>query len=146
MQFIVQGPPIGKGRQRSSVRSKPATDTSSNPYYIHMYTPNKTADYEKQVRMSFLEQIKCFEPTDKYIKMTLTAVFGIPKRTSKKKREQMLNGELLPDKKPDVDNIAKIILDGLNQVLYYDDKQVVELTTKKIYGETPCVIVDYELK
>ena len=33
--------------------------------------------------------------------------------------------------KPDVDNIAKAVLDALNGVAYDDDSQVVELTVKK---------------
>ena len=34
-------------------------------------------------------------------------------------------------KKPDADNIAKIVLDSLNKIAYEDDKQVVELTVIK---------------
>lgn len=56
----------------------------------------------------------------------------------------MLNHEIWPDKKPDIDNIIKAILDGLNKTMFIDDKQIVELSVKKQYGETPCVIVEYE--
>ena len=34
-------------------------------------------------------------------------------------------------KKPDSDNVAKIVLDSLNKIAYDDDKQVVELTVLK---------------
>ena len=34
-------------------------------------------------------------------------------------------------KKPDADNVAKIVLDSLNKIAYEDDKQVVELTVIK---------------
>ena len=43
----------------------------------------------------------------------------------------MLNGELLPAKKPDIDNIVKAVLDALNEVAYRDDTQVVELQVRK---------------
>lgn len=109
-----------------------------------MYTPKKTSQYEENVRMSFLEQSRCFQPSNKCIRMVITAIFAIPKSTSKKKREQMLNHEIWPDKKPDIDNIIKAILDGLNKTMFIDDKQIVELSVKKQYGETPCVIVEYE--
>ena len=33
----------------------------------------------------------------------------------------MFKGEMLPTKKPDVDNIIKIILDSLNGLAYKDD-------------------------
>lgn len=43
------------------------------------------------------------------------------------KKTAMLSGELLPTKKPDIDNIVKAVLDALNEVAYRDDTQVVEL-------------------
>ena len=46
----------------------------------------------------------------------------------------MLYQEEYPLKKPDVDNVAKIILDALNGIAYRDDKQVVELYVKKSYA------------
>ena len=36
--------------------------------------------------------------------------------------------------RPDIDNISKIILDGLNGVAYKDDLQITDLSIKKIYG------------
>lgn len=45
------------------------------------------------------------------------------------------SGEEYPCKKPDLDNIAKIILDSLNGIAYKDDSQVVELNISKKYTE-----------
>ncbi len=45
----------------------------------------------------------------------------------------MLNGAGYMHK-PDSDNIAKIILDGLNGIAYIDDNQVTKLKVNKIYG------------
>ena len=56
----------------------------------------------------------------------------------------MLNGELLPAKKPDIDNIAKTVLDALNSVAYRDDTQVVELQLRKQYSEKPRVEIYME--
>lgn len=38
----------------------------------------------------------------------------------------MLAGEIRPTKKPDMDNVVKIIADSLNNLAYYDDTQIVE--------------------
>jgi Holliday junction resolvase RusA-like endonuclease len=46
--------------------------------------------------------------------------------------------------KPDADNIAKIILDALNEVAWDDDAQVVQLSVCKRYDTDPCVIVTIE--
>ena len=40
-----------------------------------------------------------------------------------------------PTKKPDSDNIIKIILDALNGVCYYDDAQICKVNFEKKYAE-----------
>ncbi|WP_460268332.1 RusA family crossover junction endodeoxyribonuclease [Clostridium sp. CTA-17] len=50
-----------------------------------------------------------------------------------------------PTKKPDVDNIAKIILDSLNGVAYKDDSQIVDLRIIKSYTEET-ERVEFELR
>ena len=54
----------------------------------------------------------------------------------------MLNNEINVTKKPDCDNIAKIILDSLNKIAYHDDSQVVDLHVNKRYAEMPYVYVE----
>ena len=44
-------------------------------------------------------------------------------------------GNLNPTKKPDADNIGKVVLDALNGIAYEDDKQVIELRVSKQYSE-----------
>ena len=75
------------------------------------------------------------------LRVRILAKFPIPESWSKKNKEKALKGEIKPNKKPDLDNIAKIILDGLNGVAYTDDKQVTSLEIEKAYSDTPCVVV-----
>ena len=56
----------------------------------------------------------------------------------------MLLGIIRPTIKPDVDNIAKVILDSLNGLAYKDDKQIVFCIISKWYGENPKVEVILE--
>ena len=79
--------------------------------------------------------------TDIPLRVRILAKFPIPESWSKKNKEKALKGEIMPNKKPDLDNIAKIILDGLNGVAYTDDKQVTSLEIEKVYSDTPCVVV-----
>ena len=123
MDFIVDGKPKGKQRPRFSRISKT------------VYTPNKTAKYEKQIAKAYTDSGgKCI-PADCYVSVSVSAFFPIPKSYSKKKREDCLERILRPDKKPDIDNIIKAVLDGLNGVAYEDDKQVVEAIGRKYYTE-----------
>ncbi len=82
----------------------------------HPYTPGKTESYESLVR--------------------------IPKSASKKKRAMMIAGDIVPTKKPDFDNIQKIICDALNGVAYHDDSQIVKADIEKVYSTTPHVEVN----
>ena len=140
--FSVPGPPQGKARART-VRGKGGQTFS--------YTPNKTVLYENLIKVSYLQVTKKPLPlqvTKKLfnnkepINVRITACFEPAKSTSKKKRMQMLSGEIKPTKKPDIDNITKCILDGLNGVAYRDDTQVVEVSAKKIYAEKAEVRVE----
>lgn len=124
MDFIVDGKPQGKQRPRFSRISKT------------VYTPTKTAKYEKQIAKAYTESGgKCI-PADCYVSVNVSAFFPVPKSYSKKKREDCLERILRPDKKPDIDNILKVVLDALNEVAYEDDKQVVELIGRKYYTES----------
>ena len=56
----------------------------------------------------------------------------------------MLKDNISPVKKPDIDNIIKIVLDAMNKFAFKDDTQVVELSVKKRYAETPKIYVKIE--
>lgn len=57
------------------------------------------------------------------------------------KLNKMLANEIQPQKKPDSDNIAKVVLDSLNKVAFEDDKQVSDLHVFKRYAQKPYVMV-----
>ena len=101
--------------------------------------------YENLVKVSF-QQAKTvdYDLFNKPIKMKITAFFAVLKSFSKKKIEQALQGKIFPVTKPDVDNIAKIICDALNDVAYKDDTQIVELTIVKKYAMEPKVEITLE--
>ena len=126
IKFTVEGEPTGKARPRVTRNGT--------------YTPQKTKDYQKLV-------LWCYNlgNTIKYetepIKCEIKAYYKIPKSDSKKKRQQKLNGEIRPTKKPDCDNVAKAILDALNGHAYHDDSQVVDLRVIKYYSDQPRVEV-----
>jgi Holliday junction resolvase RusA-like endonuclease len=129
MVFEVLGKPQGKARPRFTRGG-------------HTYTPTATALYEKAVTRAFLQAKGVI--LDGEVRAVITAYYPIPKSTSKKKKDEMLSGIVRPTKKPDCDNIAKIILDALNKVAYKDDSQVVELVVNKMYGDTAKVVVKLE--
>ena len=126
-QFIVPGAP--RGKQRPKVTRNGA------------YTPEETKQYEQKVLACFLKEYPRMKPIRNRVNVHITAFFEIPKSYGKERRERILNGLERPTKKPDADNIAKIILDALNGKVILDDKQVVVLTVKKHYSTIPRVEV-----
>ena len=79
------------------------------------------------------------------ISLTVTAFFPMPKYFTKAIREKALSGELLHQKKPDWDNVGKIISDALNGVVYADDATVSRASVSKRYSDFPRVEVSVEL-
>jgi Holliday junction resolvase RusA-like endonuclease len=104
------------------------------------YTPEKTVNYETLVKQLYILQQK--ERLEGALKLTVEAFFSIPKSTSKKNREKMLKGMIRPTKKPDWDNVGKIISDALNEMAYKDDCQIVDATVRKWYSDNPRVEVE----
>ena len=110
--------------------------------YGHTYTPKKTADYEKAIAEYWRQATNGFM-YDKEQALIVNLVFGIPipKSTSKSKTELMANGTIRPTKKPDVDNLAKAVMDALNDVAWVDDSQVVRVSIYKEYAKEPYVYI-----
>ena len=131
--FEIEGKIKGKGRPRFAKYGS----------FVKAYTPTETASYENLIKLQF--KISCGDwYSESPLKMKITAIHGIVKSATKKDRIKMLDGDLKPTKKPDADNIVKIICDALNGVAYKDDTQVVELEMKKVYGELEKVVVEIE--
>lgn len=99
----------------------------------HAFTPKDTVEYEKLVREFYQEQDGRY--LEGSIKALIVAYYKIPKSYTKKRVQAIRNGLEKPTKKPDADNIGKIILDSLNGVAYKDDSQIIELRVIKRYTE-----------
>ena len=126
IRFEVQGEPKAKARPRVT-RSGIA------------YTPKNTILYENLVRTSFQQSYPDHIPIDCEVEAIITAYFSIPKSASQRKKELMGFGLINPTKKPDLDNIAKAILDSLNGIAYKDDSQIVSMVVSKKYSHRPRV-------
>lgn len=77
------------------------------------YTPETDLLYENYIKDRFLN--KCngmFLERGKPVTLRIVARFLPPKSTSKKRTALMLDGKELPLKKPDIDNIVKVVADG----------------------------------
>ena len=132
ISFIVPGNPQGKARPRvCRINGKSIT-----------YTPKKTVEYEKLIRASYSSVSKVKFEKNTPLEIDILAFFSLPKSSTKKFKNDAVIGRFLPCKKPDCDNIIKVIFDALNGVAYYDDSQICKVYFEKRYDDNPCVHVE----
>lgn len=131
-RFEVVGKVVAKGRPRFNKRG-------------FAYTPTKTRVYERLVKTNAMKHFK--KPLDTPLRVNIVIHKLPPKSWSKIKTERAINGEIQPAVKPDIDNYAKSILDGCDNVVFKDDNQIIELNIKKIYStEDKAVITISEIE
>ena len=118
---IVTGKIKGKARPRFNTKTGRA------------FTPGDTITYENWIKCCYQEQDGRF--IDGPVKARIEVYYKIPKSYTKKRIQAIRDGLEMPLKKPDSDNIAKIVLDSLNKLAFDDDAQVVEFTVIKTWTE-----------
>lgn len=107
--FEVRGRVFGSARPRVTRRGT--------------YIPQKTRDYRNRIKGAFMEAggMRWSGP----VSVRVYVYRELPKSRPKRVESE-------PDTyKPDVDNIAKNVLDALNGIAWDDDSQVVELIVRK---------------
>ena len=115
--IVVEGTIRGKQRPRFNTKTGRA------------FTSNQTINYENWIKQCYIEQSN--KLLQGAIRARIEIYYSVPKSYSKRKIETIKDGADYPMKKPDCDNVVKIVLDSLNKIAYDDDKQVVELTVLK---------------
>lgn len=116
---------IAKGRPRHTLSGR-------------VYTPKETKDFERAVLISFLAKTANLKKVKEIIKDKHTTVsvsisaefkdpnpnrWGTPKST-----------------KPDIDNIAKAVLDALDRHAWCDEK-ISQLNLGKVYAEKDSIVI-----
>lgn len=131
-EFEVPGKITGKARPRVNTLTGRA------------YTPGNTKDYEMLIKQYFKVKYPRYETLEGRIIIKIEAYFEPPKSTSKKQTEQMLENKISPTKKPDVDNIAKSILDAMNNFVFKDDNQVSKINVEKRFALEEKAVIEVE--
>lgn len=120
-KFILEGKPVAKQSMRLNTRIK------------SRYKDHRIETYEKYVRGIAELSMIGKEVLGKDAPCSVAIIVYV-KRPEGDKR-------YYPITKPDLDNVSKGILDSLNKIVYYDDKQVVDLTVSRLFGTRDCVEV-----
>jgi len=126
LKIKIPGNPQSQPRHRHTVRGK----------VVRTYDPKSN---DKKELAKYITENYSFEKTDRPLLVVIQASFKIPSSYSKLQRK-LINNKYRP-KKPDIDNIAKYYLDAMNNVVYFDDAQIIGLNIVKTYSEKPSVVI-----
>ena len=138
IMYTVVGIPKPQARPKVFHR----TLKSGKPF-VSTYSPK--TDWFNLVYTKSLEQKKVLKNRlSGALRLNLIFCLPIPKSISKKKRTELH----YVSKRPDVDNLAKAVMDAINNVgLWEDDSQISCLQVEKIYSDEPrCLITIEELE
>ena len=140
LEFTIYGEPVAKARPKATVIKG----------HARVYTPKKTENFENKVAFAFKNAYPEMDPSKKPLYIHIIATFPFPKIAFWPINKNH-NGELREEwhkayytKKPDADNLAKSVLDGLNGIAFMDDSQVFVLQVTKQYGLKPSTKVSIE--
>lgn len=127
--FFIPGKPRGKGRPRFCNG--------------RAYTDEQTREYEERIAWNYRRIAGKFRfQDDVFLRVRVQQQMPVPQSASKTRKAEMLGGRTFPSAKPDLDNVVKAVLDGLNGVAYKDDARVVGIHSVKIYSDNPGVLVE----
>lgn len=126
MRITIPIEPVSQLRPRATSRGG----------YTRVYDPPKVKTYKDSIR-TFLEGYPIKKFSD--VELDVKAKFYLPvqKSISKKERERRLSHKKRPDKKPDIDNLQKSLLDALNGIVWDDDAKITHIEAWKFYSEKP---------
>lgn len=106
--------------------------------YSGAYKDKKDIEYENLIKECFLKETKGIKPSKRPVSILIEAFYKLPKQTPKYIKNELEENlyDYVPQSKPDIDNVAKSVLDALNGIAYVDDKQVYDLYCNKNYDVT----------
>lgn len=127
----MQGKPVGKQRPQFNRSTGVA------------YTPKETTVFESTLKVLAQKELEKVngKPLDKACMVSILVSKKVPDSWSKKKREEFARKHYPVLTKPDLDNVAKSVLDALNGVFYIDDRYVASLNIFKSYADYDAVSV-----
>jgi Holliday junction resolvase RusA-like endonuclease len=131
IMFTIYGIPIPKGRPRFSTRGK----------FPVAYTPEKTKNYESDVGMMAKAAMGASKPLEGALEAFIYVTFSVPASYSKKRTEACLSNSEKHIKKPDLDNVIKSVIDGMDKIVFENDSQITSIHATKVYGEVAKVEV-----
>jgi Holliday junction resolvase RusA-like endonuclease len=130
------GEPRGKARLRFRVVAP-----KGGKAFATGYTPKDTLSYENALAGAAQLVMGDRALLEGPLRVRVVAAMPVAQSWPKKRQAAALSGIERPTKKPDADNILKM-LDALNHVVWHDDAQIVDVHIEKFYSAKPSLRVE----
>lgn len=101
------------------------------------FTPKKQRDFMALVKLAAHHAMNGQPPLEGAVNLTIRAVYRVPTSWPKKRAAEAK----WRTSKPDADNIAKLVSDACNEIVFGDDAQVADLRVQKVYGPIAGVMI-----
>ena len=100
--------------------------------FVQTYTPEKTRTYESLIAEQAKIAMGSTEPLQTPLTVFLYFTLPIPMSTTKTAKNALLG--TIHAKKPDIDNLIKAVLDGMDKIVFISDGQIGNVHASKRYG------------
>lgn len=131
VSFVIPGDPVSWMRPRANSRGR----------FVQIFNHPEHDAYLTKVRAVSHEAMSGRAPIECAVSVSIIARFLVPASWPKYRRKEALLGLHDHVIRLDADNIAKIVNDGMNGVVFADDCQITNLVIAKRYAEAPSVLV-----
>jgi len=135
IKLIIQGEPVAKGRARSKI-----VKAKDGKQFVSHYTPSGTVKYEQRVAVEARYAMAGLVPFDCHLALHMVVYVPVPESWSDRKKERAYKGGIKPTTRPDIDNYTKILMDGMNGIVYRDDSLITDMVVAKRYSQKPRVV------
>jgi len=127
IEIVLAGAPMGKERVKRGAAG-------------NAYTPERTVRFESRLAFEAQHVMNGRPLLEGPLEIEVVALMPVPESKPAKWKAAALLGVERPTKKPDWDNVAKI-LDALNMIVWRDDAQIVGGTVEKHYSAKPMTLI-----
>lgn len=126
ISLIVPGKPRGKGRPKFARRGQA----------VVTYTDEQTVSMEETIRAIWRETGAQRLPDGEALELTVRVTHERPQNHFRKNGQLSKKGHEspIPTRKPDGDNVFKLVADALNGLAYKDDSQIAYWDLKAQWG------------
>ncbi len=129
------------GRVRFSVPGEAVQKDRPRFFKRQIYTPLKTKAFQFQVGLYAAQAMQGRQPWQCPMELCVKFYRSPADSWSRRRRQAAIEQAVVPVSKPDIDNLAKAVMDALNGIVYLDDAQVYRLDALQLYGHESKTVV-----